>query len=977
MVDVKKTKLTKTHVSIIIASSVLVFLIAGYVAISLILNSLTNKDQVQTETGQILEPMEGESIRGNSIIAYDYIPSGAMLSILVESDESSFVIGRPTNDKGEREDYYLFSYFDEDGNKRVYDPDILYVENGHSYDDFYSMDYSLGIGIPRVTIILSSLSALSFNDRIEPSENFEAQKARYGLDDGNREHIRITYLNDNGEEKFHDIYIGNMLISKDGYYFMIDDRECIYASAAPQFSYLLTKVEDFLHSRVVAEGIGNDGLRGPSLTTEYTQWKNTYYHANSDNKKPVSKDSEVIILADVLEPIYDDAKIDKLIKQTYIGQKVNGYYSQGYTSTSIDLSKLSQSQEAQRIINALVGREIGEYQDNEIVASYVFNANEAKAGSVYHYNITKIEAVLTDNGDIETAGTPVRDYNLVRVTYECKIDDSKTTITESPTHAVIDLNDPYLDDDVKSKLRACAVGDEPKDISWSHEYKENNATARNVSMYITEIKFVQKISDDGTLVPTTEITTNCIVKFAYEYRVDGVKSEEGDKLINFTEKLTEEGEAIKYALLGLKPGEVPDGAVYSETRFVQYMQDFLTYRIKEIKGFIEREAVVSFSFQNAKDRDPFYGETVYVNNLTLHALDDGACQRVVSLLGGVGSESGNNAAGYVGSKTVAVGLTPANMATYRLYDGYTVYFELPRNIFALDGSSADELDNYAWASTLGVTLYISTPDPDGSGIRYIGSDLYDIIVEVNDDRFDYLEKSFKEFWLRQDLIMIDHSIIDSVEVEIDMDDVFGSYEFDLNHTPIYIKDGGIVVDSAGNFVTEPVEGASKHNFVTVRTTPKDMNMSNTLFAEIIKNNSMESLDIDDVYTIANGGVPTGIGYDTAGASNFKSILRILYGTDYTGVLSDEEAEDAIQNCRKILSMTITLTNNSSRKYVYEFYRVSERKVMVHIYTIGGGSNSKYDVSGFYISTFAAKKIIDSFTDLLNGVTVNPEGNYWS
>ena len=226
--------------------------------------------------------------------------------------------------------------------------------------------------------------------------------------------------------------------------------------------------------------------------------------------------------------------------------------------------------------------------------------------------------------------------------------------------------------------------------------------------------------------------------------------------------------------------------------------------------------------------------------------------------------------------------------------------------------------------------------------------------------------------------MIDHSIIQSVDVEINMDDVFGSYEFTLKHTPVYIKNGEILRDQAGNFIREPVEGASMHNFVTVRTTPKNMNISNTLLAEVYKNNpTMPSVDVDDLYTIANGGVATEIGYDTAGASNFKSVLRVLYGIDYTGVLSDEEVDDAIQNSRKILSIAVSLTNNS-RRYVYEFYRVSERKVMVNLYAVGGDSNDrKYEVSGFYVSTFAAKKMIDAFVDLLNGVTVDPEGSYWS
>jgi hypothetical protein len=88
------------------------------------------------------------------------------------------------------------------------------------------------------------------------------------------------------------------------------------------------------------------------------------------------------------------------------------------------------------------------------------------------------------------------------------------------------------------------------------------------------------------------------------------------------------------------------------------------------------------------------------------------------------------------------------------------------------GSSPDEIDNYTWAGTLGFTLYISKAQSDGT--RYIGSDLYDIIVEIDGAKFDFLEKSFGEYWARKNLVMVDYLNIDEIKVDINMDDIFGS-----------------------------------------------------------------------------------------------------------------------------------------------------------------------------------------------------------
>ena len=62
-----------------------------------------------------------------------------------------------------------------------------------------------------------------------------------------------------------------------------------------------------------------------------------------------------------------------------------------------------------------------------------------------------------------------------------------------------------------------------------------------------------------------------------------------------------------------------------------------------------------------------------------------------------------------------MGLTPEVKKHYGLY-AYTVYFELPRQIYVSDGTYSDTLDDYDSAYTIGFTLYISEEKPDKTAL---------------------------------------------------------------------------------------------------------------------------------------------------------------------------------------------------------------------------------------------------------------------
>ena len=83
-----------------------------------------------------------------------------------------------------------------------------------------------------------------------------------------------------------------------------------------------------------------------------------------------------------------------------------------------------------------------------------------------------------------------------------------------------------------------------------------------------------------------------------------------------------------------------------------------------------------------------------------------------------------------------------------------------------------------------------------------------------------------------------------------------------------------------------------------------------------------------------------------------------------------------------MKMNVSLYEGySSYSYAYEFYRISDRRVMVKIYKENRNDPTDriQEVSDFYVSTYSFKRIVNSYLALLNAeeldndVVVYPEG----
>ena len=297
MVNTAK-KLTKKHIYIIITSLILALLITAYIIINALFNSgaIGGGDAGSGSVGGVTyDESIGESHYLGTPTVYPYVKKNNITKISVKSHVDDFVMQRPQKkDSGEYLSYFIFRYKDTDSGEYVdYMPNIAFTGEKFNYDSLYAVETSDGLNATKIEYLCAMIGALYFQNKVElKADTRDEQLKMYGLDSEHREVVEIDYLDEDGNEKKHTVYIGDKLITGAGYYFMLDGREMIYASAqSDRLSTMLSGFEKLISSRIVAASYGMDGSYEPYLTTGYKQWTNTY--TDTEGKLPTA-DSLVI-----------------------------------------------------------------------------------------------------------------------------------------------------------------------------------------------------------------------------------------------------------------------------------------------------------------------------------------------------------------------------------------------------------------------------------------------------------------------------------------------------------------------------------------------------------------------------------------------------------------------------------------------------------------------------------------------------------
>lgn len=984
------------------------------VVAAIVLVSIMSGDESSQPKKDPPEIIAGESIENNYPIAYPTMQESQIKRITVANRKSyedyyeegkapvtTYALFRDESNDGK----FVLSYQDREGNPKLYYPPVADKDAAFDYESLYAIEQNDGYGrIHKLTYLCLALELPYFTDRIALLPEGAARDSQlrgFGLDEPQAT-ITFDYVKENKETVTRSIRIGDKNVTGFGYYFMVTEeaksgekteyRPYIYNSMAEYYNYALLGFYSYVNSILVSAGLEEDSSYEPYLTTDYKQWKNEVFE---EAGTAIEKDSTAIIFTDVFTPV--ESRLDKAEyekdKDRFVLEETldknsdaykSGYIKDGYSEIEVDLSK---KDGYQKFANALVGKGLGEFSEDVIITLFTDSKNLYFDGKVkateYIYEITEIEAILTDAADITAKGTAVGDNGLVRVKYKLKIDGKYAS--EVFHHGVLDLSNSSLDTAAVLSIRGASVGELASPISLKVEYTEENSVTKNVKYIVDEI--IEIYNEDGQNI--TVVTDKSQVYYRYCFLINGKRTEYETGFVDFASDTSDTAKKLKDKFLGknLTKAEEVKGlniTLLEYTSHYEYMQDFMTYSIKAVNSFVTSELVSAFAFWNNSERDSFYGESIYENKLeqndknSLYAINSATCELVMKILGGIGDNS-NSSEGLIGIENVAVGLTPEIKELYGLY-AHTVYFELPRGVIVIDSGDADTVDDYSQYQKLGFTLFISEETFDtelGINIRYVGSDLYDVVAKVRAEDLVFLDYGFVEFWARRSLLIFDIKHLENMKLEFMMEDLKGSYEFHVPHASKSTETFEVRV-----FERCLVSGTKNH--------AEGCGCKNTELRELMGERNF--ITLSELYT--KKFIPTGekyynsLGqllfgyqaYDTAGVGYFREFVGGIYSTGYSGTLTEDEQKAALSS-PLLMRMSIRLDMETAKNtyeglHVYEFYRLDDRRIMVCQYLADSEGNATTEkVTDFYITTLAFKRIVGNAFAILDAKLVDQDTAY--
>ena len=967
MIVVKKKRLGRP-LKLVVTAGILALLTATAIILNTVLAAKDNGDDTAKKPPEIIEGVE--AVHNGSAVAYPNVSEKDITFIRVLGEGEYFLM-RETDADG-KYGAFNFYYRDEADELQKYYPDICVEDPTFDYEDIYAAEQNDTFGkIPKLTYLCVALGTAYFDERIELSED-EAERRRelkrYGLSDEDTVvRVDFTSINKDSTTTTRTIKIGRKNVTGIGYYFMVDDRDYVYSNSNNYFDYALLDFADYVSPILTAAGLPQDNAFEPYLTTDFKQWVNKMH----------DKEGEILAFPSEVDISIADVVLKAICYTPAIGDKnyPTGYIVENERGVSLDVEALAKTGRYDGIIAQIMGRPIGEFSEPLFISFPTYSKNvemENGKSAAYKYTISAIESAITNGVENTTAGTPVGGADSVKITYSLTIGGKVTS--EYDMHGIIRLDAPILDDAARAVLSGATIGklDTPLDIEVV--YDSTNATYREVEIIITEII---KIFDKNNVdVDVAGVGTK--VMYRHKVRVDGIELT-GDytDAVEITENMSGVAKKIADKLAGKKVGKLSAPiSIEGATAYTECVADFIAYKISALEYFVTRDLVVSFRFEQASDRDAYYGESLYTNTMlnkdgTLHkhgiyALNASSCEAIVRLLGGL-EENAGQSLGLIGTETVAVGLTPERMKKYDLYD-YSIYFEIPRGITSVVYSDMDvndylsQLDDYTYYSTLGFTLYISRLQPDGT--RYIGSDMYDLIAKVDGEQFQFLDMSFVEFYARRNLILTSISDVNNITLDFYMEDLYGSYSNELNHTELYAYNGKLWTKS--QLTDEELSVATKYDGINVVVTPSG-DCTETEFSRFLEQKGYTYSSLYEFYDKKN------VELDTLGTSNFKEFAEILFYTTYAGHYVEGESKAG----PLVMRMKVRLYEGYSvYDYVYEFYRTSDRRFMVKLYKENRVDGERIqEVSDFYISGFAFKKVVNAYMGILNKDNIEGEIPY--
>ena len=970
MIVVKKKKL-KRPVLLAITAGVLALLTVAAILLNTLLAADDGDGGTKKPAPEIIEGVE--DVFNGMAVAFPRVEETHMSFIRVLGEQEYFLMRESAEGEEESKNApFRFYYRDAADELQMYYPDICVQDPTFEYEDLYAVEQSDSFGsIPKLTYLCVAIGTPYFDERIELPEDAaerEIELKRFGLSDADTPiRVDFNYETKEGETKTHTLKIGKKNITGVGYYFTVDDRAYVYSGSNNYFDYALLDFADYISPILTAAGLPQDNAFEPYLTTDFKQWVNTIHETEGEIlTAPAGADERI---ADV---------IMKAIRYTpSINDKnyTSGYIVDNERGISFDIDAFAKSGRYDGIVSQIMGMKIGKLEQPLRISFPTYSKTvelEGGKSAEYEYTFTAIEAAISNGVETTEAGAPVGAADSIKVTYRLSIGGK--SVSDYDMHGIIRLDAEMLTDEVRAALSGASIGKLDTPPVLKVVYDENNTVVREVKIVITEI--IKIFNDKNEDIETAGVGTK--VMYRHKIVLDGEELG-GDytDAVTITENMSGTAKDIADALSGKKVGKLSAPIdIEGVTAYSEGVADFIAYEISELRYFVTSKLITSFRFEQASDRDAYYGESFYANTMEntdgslhkygIYALNASSCEAVVRLFGGLETNA-SQSTGLIGLETVAVGLTPEIMKEYDLYD-HTVYFEIPRGITSIvyDDVPTDEfldsLDDYTYYSTLGFTLYISRPQSDGS--RFIASSQYDVVAKVDAERFPFLEMNFIEFYARRNLILTSISDINNITLDFYMEDLYGTYSNELQHTELYAYNGRLYTKS--QLTEEELSSATKYDGINVTVTPSG-ECSDTKFSDFLREKGYTYSSLYEFYDKKTHDL------DSLGTANFKEFAEILFYTRYESFYKEGESKEG----PLLMKMKVRLYEGYSvYDYVYEFYRTSDRRVMVKLYREDRIDGTKIqEVSDFYISTFAFKKAVNAYMGILNGDNIDGEIPY--
>lgn len=447
----------------------------------------------------------------------------------------------------------------------------------------------------------------------------------------------------------------------------------------------------------------------------------------------------------------------------------------------------------------------------------------------------------------------------------------------------------------------------------------------------------------GLLPVTDAIEAGDRVAFSY-YEKDSTKAFSAECVVN-----TESKDQLVSALSRYLSGKLP--SLLTEEIGVAKDLCFTVEETVSVCAVLTYAEDLSFGFYyyGTGKRDPYLADSIYQitgpEPLRSYAVDSGAAQKVLEVF-----------ADFAGTDTVAVGLTPEVMRTYGLF-AKRLDYDMTYNTKAKDDGQGN-VSQITSDFRMGYTFYISQPK---NGYRYVGSDAYDIVVRVKEEKLAFLDWDFLTRFSRSNLLLMYTTDIRQIQFITNYTDEKQHHGFWLSVDPAYrYESKGEVSETERLYVmyTEgepqtktpyiaPASAAAKPGVAVEYISPTDSRVT------VLSGGT----NLDEIY-VSNGYTGRDR-VDFMGVHYFRRMMTAVYNTRYIGSVSEDltEAEITALLARPealVTQMKVTLTDG--RMFTYDFYAYSAERMMVSLtgYAPNGEVKSKSQL--FYVNASEVKKM---------------------